>query len=51
MEKQQRSSISFVSVCMSENHYIQSMIDRIPETPIDDLKMDADEFLALYNNG
>lgn len=35
---------------INENHYIQSILDRIPETPIDELKMDADEFLALYNN-
>lgn len=36
---------------INDNHYIQSMIDRIPETPIDELQMDTDEFLALYNNG
>lgn len=35
---------------ISENHYIQSILDRVPETPVDELKMDADEFLALYNN-
>lgn len=35
---------------VNDNHYVQSMLDRIPETSIDELKMDVDEFFALYNN-